>query len=545
MFPYPSGELLHVGRWFAYIPADARARFLRMRGCNVLFPIGFDAFGLPAENAAIRRGIHPYRWTMENIVEMRRQFRSMGAMWDWDREIVTCDPAYYRWNQWFFLKMYERGLAYRAVGPVDWCPRCNTSLAREQVVGAGRLCERCDTPVVKRTLEQWFLRITAYAEELLDFSQIEWPERIRTLQKNWIGRSEGVEFSMSVADHPGLSLHVFTTRPDTVYGMTFVVVAPEHPLVDVLTAPERRVEVETYKYKAARASDIERLSTEKGRDGVAIGAEALHPLSGERVPIFIADYVLLTHGTGAIQGVPAHDQRDYEFAVKCGLPIPVVVAPPGWDGAPLSEAYLGAGTMVHSGRDRGIAGITRFLRRVWSVVVDPAPHKPHGASDPAELRRRTHRVIRQVTEDLERFRFNTALAVLMEFTGFLKDVRGTAAGDGPAWREAVRTLLLLLAPFVPHLAEELWEAIGEPYSIHRQPWPSYDPDLLQVEMVTLVVQVNGRVRDRLTVPSSTSDAEAQRLALQSPRVRQVLAGRGVSTAIVVPGRLVNLVVREE
>ncbi len=229
MFPYPSGELLHVGRWFAYIPADARARYQRMQGYNVLFPIGFDAFGLPAENAAIRRGIHPYRWTMENIEAMRRQFRSMGAMWDWSREIVTCDPRYYKWNQWFFLKMYERGLAYRAAGPVDWCPRCNTSLAREQVVGPQRLCERCDTPVIKKTLEQWFLRITAYAEELLDFSGIEWPDRVVELQRNWIGRSEGVELQLAVWDHPGRSLTVFTTRPDTIYGMTFAAVAPEHP----------------------------------------------------------------------------------------------------------------------------------------------------------------------------------------------------------------------------------------------------------------------------------------------------------------------------
>ncbi|HEU5298200.1 MAG TPA: leucine--tRNA ligase, partial [bacterium] len=347
MYPYPSGDL-HIGHWYAMAPSDAAARFRRMQGYNVMFPIGFDAFGLPAENAAIQHGIHPYTWTMANIERMRGQLRSMGAMWDWSREVVTCDPDYYKWNQWFFLKMHERGLAYRALAPVDWCPKDNTTLAREQVVGEERVCERCGTPVIKKNLEQWFLKITAYADELLDFSGIEWPDRVRTLQENWIGRSRGVEFELKVAGHPGASFRVFTTRPDTVYGMTFAVLAPEHPLLDRLTAAERRGEVEAYKFKAARESDIERMSTEKERDGVFIGAYALNPMNGARAPIFIADYVLLTYGTGAIQGVPAHDARDFDFAKKYDLPIPVVVAPPGWNGAPLREAYLGEGTMVNS-----------------------------------------------------------------------------------------------------------------------------------------------------------------------------------------------------
>ncbi|MBI2201927.1 MAG: leucine--tRNA ligase, partial [Armatimonadetes bacterium] len=330
-------------------PSDAAARFRRMQGCNVMFPIGFDAFGLPAENAAIERGIHPYQWTMDNINRMRTQLRSMGAMWDWAREVITCDPEYYRWNQWFFLRMYERGLAYRRLAPVDWCPKDNTTLAREQVVGEERVCERCGTPVVKKNLEQWFLKITGYADELLDFSGIQWPERVRTLQENWIGRSVGVEFRLEVKDHPGASFRVFTTRPDTVFGMTFAVLAPEHPLVDQLATPDRRREVEAYKFKAARESDIERLSTEKERDGVFIGAHAINPLNAAPVPIFIADYVLLTYGTGAIMGVPAHDARDFDFAKKYGLPIPAVIAPTGWDGTPLREAYEGEGTMVNSG----------------------------------------------------------------------------------------------------------------------------------------------------------------------------------------------------
>ena len=778
MYPYPSGDL-HIGHWYAMAPSDAAARFKRMQGYNVMFPIGFDAFGLPAENAAIQHGIHPYTWTMDNIDRMRRQLRSMGASWDWEREVVTCDPGYYKWNQWFFLKMYERGLAYRALAPVDWCPQDNTTLAREQVVGENRVCERCGTPVVKKNLEQWFLRITAYADELLDFSKIDWPERVKILQQNWIGRSGGVEFSLPVRDHPGRSFAVFTTRPDTVYGMTFAVLAPEHPLVDELTAPDRRGEVEAYKFKAARVSDIERLSTEKERDGVFIGAYAINPMNGEAVPIFIADYVLLTYGTGAIQGVPAHDQRDFEFARKYGLPIRVVVAPPGWRGEELECAYLDEGTMVNSGpfdglpspegwqriademerrgvgrrmvnyrlhdwlisrqrywgtpipiiycqtcgtvpvpeedlpvvlphdaefrptgesplryhegfrrvrcprcggddaeretdtmdtfvdsswyqyrylsphddarpfdpevgrywlpvdqytggiehavmhllytrfwtkvmRDlglvdfdepmlrlynqgivlgpdgqrmsksrgnvvdpdeqvrqygadtvrgylmfmrpwdeggpwdpKGIEGVHRWLHRVWALVTDPAPHgaRADARVSPREVRHRTHVTIKRVTEDLEHFRFNTAIAALMEFTNFLQAVKGTPAISGQTWEEAVQALLLMLAPFVPHIAEELWARTGRPYSIHQQSWPQYDPELARAETVTLVIQVNGKVRDRVQAPSDISAEEAKRLALESERVRRVLDGRPVSDVIVVPGRLVNVVVR--
>ncbi|MGH7429239.1 MAG: leucine--tRNA ligase, partial [Candidatus Methylomirabilaceae bacterium] len=369
MYPYPSGDHLHIGHWYPMAPSDAAARYKRMRGHNVTYPMGFDAFGLPAENAAIERGIHPYKWTMANIEVMRRQLRSMGAMWDWPREVVTCDPDFYKWNQWFFLKMYERGLAYRALATVDWCPKDNTTLAREQVIGDERVCERCGTPVIKKNLEQWFLKITAYAEELLDFSQIHWPERVKLLQTNWIGRSEGVEFAIPVKGHPEISFGVFTTRPDTVYGMTFAVLAPEHPLVERLTTPDRRAEVEAYKFKAARTSDIERLSTEHERDGVFIGTYAMNPMNGADVPIFIADYVLLSYGTGAIQGVPAHDTRDFDFARKYGLPCPVVVAPPGWDGAPLREAYLDEGTMVNSGPYDGLPSAVAWQRIVDDMVA--------------------------------------------------------------------------------------------------------------------------------------------------------------------------------
>ncbi len=803
MYPYPSGDL-HIGHWYAMAPSDAAARFTRMQGYHVVFPIGFDAFGLPAENAAIQHGIHPYTWTMDNIARMRGQLRSMGAMWDWSREVVTCDPGYYTWNQWFFLKMYERGLAYRALAPVDWCPKDHTTLAREQVVGEDRVCERCGTPVVKKNLEQWFLKITAYADELLDFSGIEWPERVRTLQENWIGKSVGVEVELPVTGHPGVSFRVFTTRPDTVYGMTFAVLAPEHPLVDRLTTPDRRAEVEAYKYKAARESDIERLSTEKERDGVFIGADAINPMNGEPVPIFVADYVLLTYGTGAIQGVPAHDARDFDFAKKYGLPIPVVVAPPGWDGRPLQEAYLGEGTMVNSGpfsglpspegwrrigddmerrgigqrkvnyrlhdwlisrqrywgtpipiiycphcgivpvperdlpvrlpedaeflptgesplklhegfrrvrcprcggqaeretdtmdtfidsswyqyrylsphdpdrpfdpkagrywlpvdqytggvehavmhllytrfwtkvmRDlglvdfgepmrrlfnqgvilgedgekmsksrgnvvnpdeyvqsvgadavraylmfigpwegggpwnsRGIEGVHRFLHRAWNLVLettgnagtrergnaDPRAVEARGprpearqSSDARELRHWTHRTIKKVTDDLEGFHFNTAIAALMEFVNYLykvKDERdGTPAlrqGSGQAWAEAIRSLVLMLAPMMPHVAEELWERMGQPYSIHTQRWPSYDEALAHADVVTLVLQVDGKVRDRIQVAADLTEAQARELALRNEKVRKFMDGRQVADVVVVPGRLVNVVTR--
>ena len=777
MYPYPSGDL-HIGHWYALAPSDAAARYRRMRGYNVLFPIGFDAFGLPAENAAIKHGIHPKKWTLANIDRMRRQLRSMGAMFDWSREIVTCEPEYYKWNQWFFLKFYEAGLAYRALAPVDWCPHCNTTLAREQVVGADRRCERCDTPVVKKDLEQWFLRITKYADELLDFSGIEWPERIVTMQRNWIGRSEGAEVTFT-AHAPDGSHHpvvVFTTRPDTLWGATFLVLAPEHPLVPLLTAPDRRAEVEAYIYQARRQSEIDRMSTEREKTGVFLGSYATNPVNGERVPVWIADYVLMGYGTGAIMGVPAHDQRDFEFARRYGLPVPVVIQPPGEPlQEPLQAAYEGPGRMVNSGpfdgtpvpeglpriiawleqtgrgrravnyrlRDwlisrqrywgtpipivycgrcgtvrvpydalpvllpedvdfmptgesplkyhggfrrtrcprcqgpaeretdtmdtfvdsswyqyrylspheermpfdpeqvaywcpvdqytggaehavmhllytrfftkaladlgllpfrepmlrlfnqgvilgedgekmsksrgnvvdpdeqvarygadvvraylmfmrpweeggpwssRDIEGVGRFLRRVWDLVTSTAGTRQERwpEEEALELRRRTHRTVRKVTEDFERFGFNTAIAAMMELTNHLVRVRETLAGS-PAWEEAVRALILMLAPVAPHLAEELWELIGGPYSVHTQAWPSYDPELARTPEVTLVVQVDGRVRDRLTVPEDLPEAEARALALASERVRQHLNGRVVKDVVYVPGKVVNVV----
>ncbi|MFN0074572.1 MAG: leucine--tRNA ligase [Chloroflexota bacterium] len=353
MFPYTSGDL-HIGHWYNFALADTHARYKRMRGYNVFMPFGFDSFGLPAENAAIKSGIHPHEWTISNIRRMEGQARQIGGMYDWSTELATCLPEYYRWNQWFFLQFYKRGLAYRAKAPVNWCPSCSTVLANEQVVD-GR-CERCETPVVRRDLEQWFFKITQYADELLkDLETIDWPERVKTMQEHWIGRSEGVEFSLEVAEHPTAKIDVFTTRVDTVFGLTYVVLAPEHPLVDELTAPEQREAVKAYQEQARRQSEIERQSTEREKTGVELGSYAINPANGERVPVWIADYVLVTYGTGAIMAVPASDERDFEFAQRFNQPIRPVVVPEGWDGQDFAEAYTAPGVMVNSEQFNGLA----------------------------------------------------------------------------------------------------------------------------------------------------------------------------------------------
>ncbi len=362
MYPYPSGNL-HVGHWYIKTPTDALARYRRMHGYNVFLPIGFDAFGLPAENAAIKNRIHPREWTARNIETMRSQLRSMGATFDWDAQVVTSDPAYYRWNQWLFLRFLEAGLAYRATAPVDWCPKDGT-LAREQVEGADRRCWRCGAKVEKRDLAQWFLRITKYADELLDFSGIDWPEPVRAMQTNWIGRSDGAEVVFRSAPDThipgGDEIRVFTTRPDTLFGATFMVLAPEHPLVDRLTSHGQRPVVETYVERARGETEIERLSTDRDKTGVPLGADAINPVNGERIPIWIADYVLSGYGTGAIMAVPAHDERDFAFARQFGLEIREVIRPAAGVGVEgtLTAAYVSKtadDVLVNSDRYNGMA----------------------------------------------------------------------------------------------------------------------------------------------------------------------------------------------
>ena len=779
MYPYPSGDL-HIGHWYVLAPSDCHARFRRMQGYNVLHPMGFDAFGLPAENAAIQRGVHPYDWTMGNIENMRRQLRTMGAVYDWDREIICCLPEFYRWNQWFFLKLYEKGLAYRAKAPVVWCPSCQTVLANEQVIN-GR-CERCDTAITRRDLEQWFLRITAYAEELLDFSGLEdWPEKILTMQRNWVGRSEGVEIAFDIP-HQGLEeteLRTFTTRIDTIFGVTFMVLAPEHPLVERLTTPERRAEVEAYVEQARRQTEIERLAAEKEKTGVFLGSHVVSRLNGEKVPVFIADYALMSYGTGAVMGVPAHDQRDFEFAQKYALPINVVIAPPDWDGSELTEAYVSDGTMVNSGqfdglpsgqgkeaiadlvearswgtravsyrlrdwlisrqrywgtpipmvycercgtvpvsgdelpvllpsdadfrptgesplalndefvnttcpgcghparretdtmdtfvdsswymerftspgydqgpfdpgalanwmpvdqytggaehavmhllyarfftkalRDMGLVnfgepflrlynqgvilgedhekmsksrgnvvnpdeyvgtlgadaircflmflgpwdqggpwsasginGAARWLNRVWELCQHDASEldaRPTEDRSMQDTLRALHKTIKKCHNDLDRFKFNTAIAALMELSNHLNRVWTDGSVDSATWVECVEKFLLMLAPFAPHFSEELWERTGRPYSIHLQAFPRWDDELAAEEEVTLVVQVNGKLRDRIQVPVDIAEKEAIRLAMASPKVRGFLGDGEVARTLYVPGRLVNVVVK--
>ena len=778
MYPYPSGDL-HIGHWYAMAPSDAHARFMRMRGYNVLHPMGFDAFGLPAENAAINRGIHPSIWTMGNIDRMRDQLRSMGTVYDWDREVVTCEPDYYIWNQWFFLKMYEQGLAYRASAPVNWCPTCQTVLANEQVVDGK--CERTGDVVIRREMDQWFFRITDYADELLDFSGVvDWPERIKTMQTNWIGRSEGVDISFDISEY-GLDereITTFTTRIDTIFGVTFVVLAPEHPLVERLTTPEQRGAVEAYVARAREATEIDRLSVEREKTGVFTGSYAVNPLNGDRVPIWVGDYVLLTYGTGAVMGVPAHDSRDFDFALKYGLEIRVVVAPPGWNGAPLREAWVEkSGSQVNSGQfngmpnaagyeaiadhveqqgwgkrtvgyrmrdwlisrqrywgtpipivycdgcgaqpvpydqlpvvlpddaqfkptgesplryhdgflhttcpgcggpatretdtmdtfvdsswyflryvspgfaegpfdparvgswnpvdqytggaehavmhllyarfftkvvrdlglidfgepflrlfnqgvvlsdhmkmsksrgnvvapdeyvqelgadvvrlylmfmgpwegggdwsDSGINGVARWVNRFWDLCLRDTGALPEseGASDRAVVRK-THQTIRSVIEGLERFKYNTALAAMMALTNEMSPAYEAGTVSRGAWNEAVESLLLLLAPMGPHLAEELWERTGHEYSVHNQPLPEWDEALAAIEEATLVVQVNGKVRDRIAVPASITEGDAKEAALTSQKVLAWTDGKSVDKVVFVPGRyLVSVVVK--
>ncbi len=805
MWPYPSGDL-HIGHWYVQTPTDAIARYKRAKGFNVFYPIGFDAFGLPAENAAIKRGTHPREWTTKNMENMRRQLRSMGASFDWSKEVVTCDPAYFHWNQWIFLKFYEKGVAYRKQAPVDWCPSCQVTLAREQVEGIDRVCWRCFTPVTKRDLTQWFFKITDYADELLSFEGLNWPEPIRAMQTNWIGRSEGAEVDFTVAksaEHAGgEKLRVFTTRPDTLHGATFMVLAPEHQLVERITSPAQRESVAAYIEATKRKSEIDRLSTSREKSGVATGAFAINPVNGEEIPIWIADYVLAGYGTGAIMAVPAHDERDYEFAQRFGLPIRTVVAPAelaarpdevplpyvekisgaavavnsgSWSGAawpasfeqaisaveragagerattyrlrdwlisrqrywgtpipiihcatcgpvgvpveelpvmlpdevdfkqtgesPLKSAsawlnvpcpkcggpgqresdtmdtfvdsswywyrylspnfgggpvdrnlvdawcpvdqYTGGaehavmhllysrfftkalrdlgliaesepftrlfnqGQILGSDGERmsksrgnvedpdalvtrhgadavrlflmfmgpwdqggpwsgsGISGIVRFLGRVWTLALDPhgkergdpnAGTLPHGEDQAAGelvIRRAAHKAIAGVEADIEAFRFNTAVAKLMEFANALFPYRGSSVAGGAAWSEAIDYLLAALSPMAPHLSEEMHSrlqaergiSIGDPRwrSIHQRDWPTVDATLLTESTRELPIQVNGKLRDKLTIAANATEAEIEALALASDKVKIALEGRPVKRVIHAGGRLVNIV----
>ncbi|MBI4246786.1 MAG: leucine--tRNA ligase [Candidatus Rokubacteria bacterium] len=787
MFPYPSGRI-HMGHVRVYAIGDLLARFKWMRGCNVLHPMGWDAFGLPAENAAIEHGVHPAIWTHENIDYMRAQLRKMGISYDWSREVTTCDPGYYRWEQLIFIKMFERGLAYRRRSTVNWCPSCQTVLANEQVE-AGR-CWRCDSEVQPRDIEGWFFKITAYADELLAWCDRlpGWPERVLTMQRNWIGKSEGAEFDLPVAGRPELKVRVFTTRPDTGFGMTYAVLAPEHPLVDrLVTDADERARVEAFRAEVARESEIERLAADRPKRGLRLRARVMNPFNGADIPLFLANYVLMGYGTGAIMAVPGEDQRDWDFATQHGLPIIETVArPAGWSGdayagdgvkinsgfldgltvdaakrtatdwlvehglgearvnyrlrdwgisrqrywgapipivycdrcgmvpekeerlpvvlprdvqlsgkggSPLAEvahfvnapcprcggparretdtmdtfvesswyflrycspgfgggmfdaaaaaywmpvdqyiggiehavlhllyarfytkvlrdlgltkvdepftALLSQGMVVKDGakmskskgnvvdpdelirkygadtarlfslfaappekdldwNDHGVEGASRFLNRVWRFVIGhreelrdaPAavtsPASPEGRS----FRRVIHETVRRVTVDIERdVHFNTAVSAIMELVNALHAFEPASLDRVPAaeraglLREAVETLLLLLGPFCPHLAEELWGGLGHAESLFRRRWPEADPAVLRKEEVTVVVQVDGKVRSRLTIDVDALDEDVRRQALADDRVRSWLGAGGVARVVVIPNRLVNIVTR--
>jgi leucyl-tRNA synthetase len=777
MLPYPSGDL-HIGHWYSMVPPDARARYMRMKGYNVMFPMGFDAFGLPAENAAIKRNIHPKEWTYANMDRMRGQIRRMGTMIDWRREAVSCDPEYYRWTQWFFMQLFSGGLAYRKKAAVDWCPSCNTTLAREQVIGDDRHCERCGTPVIRKELAQWFFRTTKYVDELLDFTGIDWPERVRTLQERWIGRSEGARVIFHT--EAGDPLEIFTTRPDTLWGVTFMVLAPEHPLVGKLTTDDRRAEVEAYVETATRQTDIQREAADKEKSGVFTGGYAINPVNGEKVPVWIADYVLMSYGTGAIMAVPAHDQRDFEFARKFGIeirpvirpvdgalpsadsmeqaakedgvmensgplsgtpaeeacekvaawleekgfgqravsyrlrdwlisrqrywgaPIPIVYCPqhgpvavpesdlpvllpddiewlptgesplklhptwrkttcpvcggeaeretdtmdtfmcsswyhlrylsPHYDQGPFDpseyrhwmpvDSYTGGiehatmhliytrffhkasrdlgivqgdepmlqlrnqGTILGEDSEKmsksrgnvvapdalvdrygtdtmraylmffarwdqggpwssqGIEGTSRWLRRVWNLYMEPVEGTGEASAETPQiitrLRRKLHQTLRRVTGDFEAYQFNTIVAALMELMNEMITLRPQVAGT-PAWDEAKDIYVRMLAPVAPHLAEELWHELGHEGSIHVQSWPAVDEDAARNEEITLVVQVNGKLRDRVTVPVGLGEDQLKELALATEGAQRFSEGLTIRKVVVVPGRLVNIV----
>lgn len=777
MFSYPSGANLHVGHWYNYGLTDSWARMKRMQGFNVFHPQGFDAFGLPAENYAIKTGVHPKDSTYKNIATMETQLKKMGATFDWDYEVITCDPAYYKWTQWIFLKLFEKGLAYRKKAPVNWCPSCKTVLANEQVVDG--VCERCKNEVTKRDLTQWFYKITEYAQELLDcLPELDWPDKTKKIQTNWIGRSEGAEIVFKFADSE-LEFKVFTTRADTLYGVTYVVLAPENELVDRITTPECRKQVEEYKDSARKHTEIERMSTTAEKTGVFTGAYAINPVNGEKVPVWIADYVLAGYGTGCVMAVPAHDERDFMFAKNYNLaikrvikgidgindslpfvedgilvesaefsgvesdaarrniinklnysgkgemkvnyrlrdwlvsrqrywgsPIPVihceycgVVPVPEKDlpvelpynvqfkpdgesplakceefintncpkcGAPAKrdpdtldtfvcsswyylrypdnrnndkvfdttwidkmlpvDKYVGGAehaamhllyarfftkalrdmgylhfdepflSLVHQGTilgpdgnrmskskgntispdeyiiehgsdvfrmylgfgfaytdggpwsDDGIKAISRFVSRVERLIESTAvagsgKNGEFGSAE-KELNFVRHSSIKGISEDAGRFQFNTSIARLMELINALyKYESSVAEKNSILYMDTIKDFIKLMAPFSPHFAEEMWEKLGYEYSIFNQKWPEWDKNALVKDEVELAVQLNGKIREKIMLPSGLSKEQTEEAALKDEKVKALLEGRTPVKVIGVPGKLINIVVK--
>ena len=788
MFPYPSGNL-HMGHVRNYSIGDVIARFKTMQGYNVIHPMGWDSFGLPAENAAIERGIHPDKWTHSNIDTMREQLKGLGFSYDWSREIATSSPEYYKWTQWLFLQFYKKGMAYKKKSSVNWCPSCETVLANEQVVNGG--CERCSTEVTKKELEQWFFRITEYAQRLLDdIDKLEdWPEKVKIMQKNWIGRSEGAMVSFQIQGFDE-KIEVFTTRPDTIYGVSSMVLAPEHPLVPKLVeGTEYEEPVKEFRKRMEHLSEISRTSTEAEKEGLFIGRYVINPMNGKEVPLFIANYVLMDYGTGAVMGVPAHDQRDFEFATKYNLPIIPVIKPrdESIDMDNLDQAFEADGVMINSGpfngldskqgitkvieymeakgigegkvnfrlrdwlisrqrywgapipilycdkcgmvpvpeedlpvllptdvkftgkgnsplstsesfvhttcpkcggsakrevdtmdtfvcssfyflrftdpnnhdhpfnmdktkywmpvdqyvggvehailhllyarfftkvlydmglspveepfsrlltqgmvlkdgakmskskgntvspeeiiakygadtarlfilfgapperdlewSDQGVEGSFRFLNRIWRLVTESyqeVMNNDLGAEDTLsgqdkELRYVLHNTIKRVTTDIgERFNFNTAISAIMELVNatydYLEKNRDGNLNRG-ILKEAITNMMIMLAPFSPHIASELWELVGMEGSVHDQKWPKWDPEALIKDEIEIVVQVNGKLRGRLTISAEATREEMEEIALGHEKIKESIAGKNIVKVIAVPKKLVNIVVK--
>lgn len=770
MFSYPSGAKLHAGHWYNYGPSDSYARFKRMQGYEVFHPMGFDAFGLPAENYAIKTGIHPQDSTLKNIATMEEQLKRIGATYDWDYEIKTCMPDYYKWTQWMFLQMYKHGLAYRKEAPVNWCPSCNTVLANEQAQGG--ICERCGSTVVRKNLTQWFFKITEYADELLeDIDKLDWPEKTKTMQKNWIGKSYGgeVEFAVKGSD---VTFRVFTTRADTLFGVTYVVLAPESPLVDLVTTEEQKEAVEKYKAESAKVTEIDRMASTREKTGVLTGSYAINPINGREVPILVADYVIASYGTGAVMGVAAHDDRDFVFAQKLGLPvervikgatedvddalpfcdygvminsgefdgmtteegriavikklekegkgalktnyrlrdwlisrqrywgapIPIIHCPHCGDvpvpekdlpvelpynvefkpdgksplakceefmnctcpvcGAPARrdpdtldtfvcsswyflrypdnknadapfdtekinqilpvDKYIGGAehacmhllyarfftkalrdmgylnfdepflSLVHQGtilgpdgqkmsksrgnvvspddsvskygsdafrvylmfgfsyieggpwNDKGLDGIIRFFDRIERLVrkcYENFEERPMGKEE-KELNFVRNRTIKSVTADLEVFSFNTALARMMEYVNAIYAYDSAVAHKSTFYLDCIKDLVLMMAPFAPHFSEELWEVMGKEYSVFNQSFPVCDEKALVLDEIELAVQINSKMRAKITVSKDATREEIEEIAKQA--VSAQLTG-DVKKVIVVPGRLVNII----
>ncbi len=767
MFAYPSGDL-HIGHWYNFSPADTLARYKKMNGHDVLEPFGFDAFGLPAENAAIKRGLMADVWTNENIKKMRLQLEKMGTMCDWDKAISTADPSYYRWTQWMFVKMFKEGKAYQKDGLVNWCPQDKTVLANEQVVNGK--CERCDAVVERKNLKQWYFKTTDYAQDLLDgLDRIQWPEKIKEMQRNWIGRSEGAHVNFAI-DGTNEKLEVYTTRPDTIFGASFMAIAPEHPLVDVITTEEQRTAVQKYVAEVGSKTTIDRMES-KEKTGVFTGAYAVNPATKQNVPIWISEYVLMEYGTGAIMAVPAHDERDYEFAKKFGLEITQVI-----EGGEDDSAHIGAGKMVNSGEFDGMdseeakrkittwlesknlgqrqvnyrlrdwlisrqrywgtpipiihcdscgpvavpekdlpvilplnqkfgedgrsplldneeflnvkcpecdgdarretdtmdtfvdsswyylrypnpnyedgpfdplaikewlpvdtyiggaehavlhlmyaryftkflnefgyldfdepftrlinqgtilgpdgnkmskskgnvvnpddyvdkygsdavriylmfmgpfeeggpwdpnrfEGTNRFINKVWEMVTGEYKETTHDSAIEAELEAKLHKLIKKVGEDTNAIRFNTSIASMMEYVNYAGKVKASGAVSVDQWRINMITFTKLIAPFAPHMAEEIWEHLAQDGSVHIQAWPHYDEKLVKDDVVTIVIQVNGKLRDEFAVEAENAHYPDELERMAKEKLGDKLSEMEVIKVIAVPGKLVNFVVR--